>query len=395
MRSFRPRRGYIPRKNNGHKLVKALRTQGAIEQFIEEARELTPEAAMESKVTAVFSDYSLPSSVQAAITTCGYRIPTPIQDQVIPVVLTGKDVIGIANTGTGKTASFLIPLITRILTHTLHKVIILAPTHELALQIKDDFYHLSKDSGLKAVLCIGGTSLRQQINNLSRPYNFLIGTPGRITDMVNQRQISLPTFDGVVLDEVDRMLDMGFIKDVRGILDKLPHKRQSLFFSATLPPDVETLCSTFANKPTLISIRTTEYAQSVEQHLVRLKEGQKKAEFLFALLRNQHEFKKVLIFGRTKHGVKRLARDLEVRGFAVDSIHGNKTQAARQRSLQLFKSQKISILVATDVAARGIDVTDISHVINYDMPETVEDYIHRIGRTGRAGQAGKAITFMV
>jgi superfamily II DNA/RNA helicase len=270
----------------------------------------------------------------------------------------------------------------------------MAPTRELAVQIESDLRNLAKGSGLAGVLCIGGTSVRQQMVLLKDDYNFLIGTPGRIKDMSNQKCIDWTQFDAVVLDEVDRMLDMGFIRDVREILSYLPHDRQTMFFSATLPNEVERLCVSFSKSPVFVKVASNDHEYPIRQHLIKLSGDKHKIEVLYDLLSQQQEFKKVIVFGRTKHGVKRLAEELDRRGFAADSIHGNKSQAARQKALGMFKSDRISILVATDVAARGIDVADITHVINYDLPETFEDYVHRIGRTGRAGNLGQAITLI-
>jgi len=374
-------------------VVKRMRTLSSIERFIADSQSRQPES-VEELCEGSFLDYALSKTMQEAIADCGYTIPTPIQNQVIPLAIKGKDVIGIANTGTGKTASFLIPLIERTQQRELNKILILAPTRELALQIQDDWHNLSQNSGLRSVLCMGGTSMKQQVARLRSHYDFLIGTPGRVKDMMQQNMIPFSHFSAVVLDEVDRMLDMGFVRDVKAILQEVPNHRQTLFFSATLPDEIKRLCQTFTSSPVTISVKKTEYPNLVEQHLVRVDNGQRKVEILYDLLGDQQEFKKVIIFGRTKHGVKRLAGDLNRRGFKVDSLHGNKTQAARQKSLELFKKHQVTILVATDVAARGIDIDDVTHVINYDMPESIDDYIHRIGRTGRAGNTGKAFTFV-
>jgi ATP-dependent RNA helicase RhlE len=236
--------------------------------------------------------------------------------------------------------------------------------------------------------------VRRQLSLLKTHYQFLIGTPGRIKDMHSQKAIPLMYFDGLVLDEVDRMLDMGFIKDVTEIVNLLPKDRQSLFFSATMPDEVERLCQRFAKAPARITAKPMVEAKKVEQRVIKMKPGQQKLAVLHDLLSKTQEYTKVIIFGRTKHGVKRLALELYQRGFRVDSLHGNKTQAARQKSLALFKAERVSILVATDVAARGIDISDVSHVINYDIPQSIEDYIHRIGRTARAGKGGVALTLV-
>lgn len=391
MRHFR--RGGNFRSGSGSK--NTLITLAYIEKYIKNAESVQPQPEqVETEILPGFNHYPLPAKLMGAIERLGYSHQTPIQAKVIPQAMVGKDVIGIAQTGTGKTAAFLVPLITRLTNQQITRVLIMAPTRELAVQIYDDFERLARDSGFKASLCIGGTSVYQQINSLKRQFEVLIGTPGRIKDMWQQRVLNLNQFDALVLDEVDRMLDMGFIHDVREILNQLPSKRQSMFFSATMPKGVEQLCQTFAKEPITLTAKPVEQVYPIEQKLIKLEMGQRKLEILYDLISNQKEFKKVIIFGRTKHGVRRLAEELDRRGFAVDSLHGNKSQAARQRSLDLFKQDRVSVLVATDVGARGIDVADVTHVINYDLPESLEDYIHRIGRTGRAGHTGTAVTLI-
>lgn len=398
MRRFRPRGGFAQSRSFGRRInpKTELKTLSLIERYIQTSQTARPEPAIPEAAESLpgFDDYTFPRPLAEAIGRLGFVNQTPIQAKVIPLVLSQKDVIGVAQTGTGKTLAFLAPLITQMIKGELKKILIMAPTRELAVQIADDFYRLTKNTGLNSTLCIGGTSVRQQIRLLQRPYQFLIGTPGRIKDMYQQGFIPMATFDGLVLDEVDRMLDMGFIRDVREILSTLPSKRQSLFFSATMPREVEGLCRSFAHDPMMVVAKSAERIYPIAQKVVRVEAGQRKLEILYDLMCNQQDFKKVIIFGRTKHGVRRLAEELDRRGFAVDSIHGNKSQAARQRSLDLFRSDRVSVLVATDVAARGIDVSNVTHVINYDLPETLEDYIHRIGRTGRAGHTGEALTLV-
>lgn len=398
MRRSRPRGWFTAKPSFGRRISPKteLKTLESIERYIQTSTKVVSESVVDQEMEALsgFDNYDLPKNLIESISRLGFVSQTPIQTKVIPLALTGRDVIGIAQTGTGKTLSFLAPLITRMQRGELRKVLIMAPTRELAVQISDDFYRLSRNSGLFSTLCIGGTSVRQQIRLLQKPYQFLIGTPGRIKDMYQQGYIPMTAFDGLVLDEVDRMLDMGFIRDVREILSTLPQKRQSLFFSATLPREVESLCKSFAYQPITVVAQSREKVYPISQELVKLKAGQQKLDVLYDLMCNQEKFKKVIIFGRTKHGVRRLAEELDRRGFNVDSLHGNKSQAARQRSLNLFKSDRVSVLVATDVAARGIDVSNVTHVINYDLPETLDDYIHRIGRTGRAGNVGEALTFV-
>jgi superfamily II DNA/RNA helicase len=316
-----------------------------------------------------------------------------IQDRAIPEILQGKDLIGIANTGTGKTASFLIPLIQKIIKDRNEKVLIVLPTRELALQIVDELNAFARSLNINSALCIGGSSMSRQIYALKRNPNFVIGTPGRLKDLINRNLLRVPGFTNVVLDEVDRMLDMGFVHDIKHLISLLPAKRQSLFFSATVSREVDNLIMGFVKNPVKISVKSGETADNIEQDIVRVKDKTKKIETLHDLLIKE-EFKKVLIFGRTKRGVEHLSRSLHERGFKVGSIHGNKSQSQREKVLSLFKANHLQTLVATDVAARGLDIVDITHVINYDPPATYDDYVHRIGRTGRANKIGKALTFI-
>ncbi len=340
-----------------------------------------------------FVDFHIEDRLKANIVSKGYSTPTPIQDRVIPHILHGEDVVGIANTGTGKTAAFLIPLINKVLKDPKEKVIIMAPTRELAQQIDAEFKEFSKGFKMFSVCCVGGAPIGRQISELRYHNNFIIGTPGRIKDLVERKCINLSVFKSVVLDEADRMLDMGFINDMRFMMDLMPKPRHTLFFSATLSREIEALIKDFLTNPVMVSVKTQDTAQSVEQDVVHIRPGQEKIEVLHDLL-IQPEFKKVLVFGRTKHGVEKLALALTKRGFKAQSIHGDKNQGQRQRALDIFKKNMAQVLVATDVAARGLDIAGVSHVINYDIPETYEDYVHRIGRTGRAGKKGKALTFI-
>ncbi len=340
-----------------------------------------------------FSDLNIDPQLKKNILNKGFLKPTLIQDRAIPEILQGKDLIGIANTGTGKTASFLIPLIEKILKNRNEKVLIVLPTRELALQIVDELNAFARSLNIHSALCIGGSSMGKQIHSLRRNPNFVIGTPGRLKDLINRNLLKIPNFTNVVLDEVDRMLDMGFINDIKHLISLLPAKRQSLFFSATVSKEVDNLIMGFVKNPVKISVKSGETADNIEQDIVRVKDKTKKIETLHDLLIKE-EFKKVLIFGRTKRGVENLSRSLHERGFKVGSIHGNKSQSQREKVLSLFKANHLQTLVATDVAARGLDIIDITHVINYDPPATYNDYVHRIGRTGRANKAGKALTFV-
>ncbi len=340
-----------------------------------------------------FADFAVDERLKKNIAERGYVTPTPIQDRAIPHVLHGEDVIGIANTGTGKTAAFLLPLIHKVLSNPNEKIIIMVPTRELALQIHDELRSFVKGLSIFAVSCIGGSSIREQLKDLRLRYNFVIGTPGRLRDLIERKALDMSRFSTVVLDEADRMLDMGFIPDMKFIMGQMPKERHSLFFSATFSQEIERLVQSFLKNPVKISVKTGETAENVDQDIVRVSDKAKKIEVLHDLL-SKAGFAKVLIFGQTKHGVEKLSHELEKRGFKTASIHGNKNQAQRKRALSLFKTDVVHILVATDVAARGLDIDNVSHVINFDIPATYEDYTHRIGRTGRAGKKGSAITFV-
>ena len=339
-----------------------------------------------------FSDFAISENLKASINRRGFTIPTPIQDQAIPEILKDRDVVGVANTGTGKTAAFLIPLINKVMLNQGQRVLIITPTRELAVQIEKELTLLARHLGIYSVVCIGGVSINAQIHRLQRRPQFVIGTPGRLLDLNNQRRLDFGQFGSVVLDEVDRMLDMGFIRDIQKIISQLPHQRHSLFFSATVGSSVMNVMKQFTLKPVTISVKSQNSAINVDQEIIRVN-GRSKLEVLQELL-DQREFEKVLVFGRTKRGADKLARDLARTGFQVSTIHGNKTQNQRQRSLEMFRQGRVNILIATDVVARGIDVDNITHVINYELPESYDHYLHRIGRTGRAGKKGKALTFV-
>ena len=341
-----------------------------------------------------FQDFKIDQRlIRSVVVNKGYKIPTPIQDQIIPCIIQGSDVVGIADTGTGKTAAFLLPLINKILQNQREKVLIIAPTRELANQIDLEFRQFVRGMRIFSVCCVGGVNISRQISELRRNYNLIIGTSGRIKDLIERRMINLSLFNSVVLDEADRMLDMGFINDTRFIMNGMPGQRQTLFFSATISNEIERIIREFTKNPVRISVKTRDTSKNVEQDVIKIEQGKTKLDVLNNLL-SQKEFNKVLIFGRTKHGVEKLSKILYSNGFKAESIHGNKNNSQRQRALDMFKDNRVRILVATDVAARGIDVADISHVINYDIPATYDDYIHRIGRTGRWNKKGKALTFI-
>lgn len=340
-----------------------------------------------------FEDFPIDQKLRDSIVAKGYSVPTPIQDKAIPHVLFGSDVVGIANTGTGKTAAFLVPLIHKILQNKKEQVMIIVPTRELSIQIDTELKEFVRGMKIFSVCCVGGARISRQISDLRHQNNFIIGTPGRLKDLIDRKLIRLSEFNTIVLDEADRMLDMGFINEMRAIMLAMPKNRQTLFFSATISPEIKRLIGEFLKDPVHISVKTSNTPQNVDQDIIRVKHGEEKIDTLYNLL-NQKELTKVLIFGRTKHGVERLSQYLRKRGLKAESIHGNKNHNKRQEALGLFKNNSIQILVATDVVARGLDIADVSHVINYDIPATHDDYIHRIGRTGRAGKLGKALTFV-
>lgn len=339
-----------------------------------------------------FADFGLDEAVKRNILTRGFDRPTLIQDKAIGAILEGKDLVGIADTGTGKTAAFLLPLITKAIKNRGQKVLVVVPTRELAAQISDQFRLFAVGTGVYSVTCTGGSPAYAQIQGLRRGADFVVGTPGRIKDFINRRILDVGRFETVVLDEVDRMLDMGFVQDIKEIVSYLPRERQTLFFSATMPEKTKVLMQQFLKDPVTISVKSANSSQNIDQDIVRVGSGNK-VEILHQLLIKK-EFCKVLVFGRTKRGVSDLEEKLITRGFSAVAIHGNKSQGQRTRALRMLKENRVQILIATDVASRGIDVEDITHVINYDIPETREDYTHRIGRTGRAGKKGVALTFV-
>jgi ATP-dependent RNA helicase RhlE len=383
----RPGRSFSAPKRSNRKGAKQFINP---ERFVKAA-----EPGLESNYVATneFADFAMHPLLKANVTVKGYVTPSEIQDKTISLGLEGKSVVGIANTGTGKTAAFALPILNKLMHSPSSQALIIAPTRELAVQIEEQCKLLAKNSGLSGALLIGGTSIGRQIKDLRNRPRLVIGTPGRIKDHLNQRTLSLANCDMVVLDEVDRMLDMGFINDVREILSNLPAEHQAFFFSATLSPEIRNLIETFAVNPTVINVKIGETSENVHQDIVRFSGKIEKIDRLHEVLISD-VVSKALVFGETKYGVERLSKELVARGFKADALHGGKNQGQRQRALDAFRENKIKILVATDVAARGIDVKDISHVINFDLPQTYDDYVHRIGRAGRAGQPGQALTFV-
>jgi superfamily II DNA/RNA helicase len=384
----RHRRGNKKRNyTQGKRVIKTFDpTQLASKTSVEQAK------PKEYKATHSFSDFKLNPKLSANIAKKGYKNPTPIQDQTILPILNGKDLIGLAGTGTGKTGAFLIPLVNKYLENPNTKVLVLAPTRELAIQIQTELNELSSGTNLKSAICIGGVPIKRQISSLYQRPSFVIGTPGRLLDLSNRKNINFANFNCIVLDEVDRMLDMGFVHDIKKIVAQLPYKRHSLFFSATLPNSLMPIVKQFLKDPVRVQVESQKTSANVEQKIVNVN-GQNKTEILHDLLITDG-FDKVLVFGRTKHGLNRLGKELTSRGFKTTVIHGNKSQNQRQKALESFKNNDTKIMLATDIAARGLDIDNVSHVINYDLPTSEEEYIHRIGRTGRADKSGVAISFV-
>ncbi len=346
-----------------------------------------------------FKELHLIAPILKALEAEGYTEPTPIQEQAIPDVLKGKDLLGCAQTGTGKTAAFAIPILQNLFLQRNHEVgndnikaLILTPTRELAIQIDESFAAYGKHTGLRHTVVFGGVSQYHQTNQLRKGIDILIATPGRLLDLISQRFIDLQYIKMFVLDEADRMLDMGFINDVKKIIARLPQKRQTLFFSATMPPEIARLSSSILTNPVKVEVTpVSSTAEHVNQSIYLVEKNDKK-ELLIHLLKDS-KIQSALVFTRTKYGADKIARELYRAKISADVIHGNKTQAARQKALNDFKEGKIRVLVATDIAARGIDVDDLSHVINFELPNIPETYVHRIGRTGRAGASGTALSF--
>jgi ATP-dependent RNA helicase RhlE len=353
-----------------------------------------PQEEVMTTITHSFADFGLQPQIMTNLQQRGYDTPTLIQDQAIPALMEGRDVVGIANTGSGKTAAFLLPLIDKISRDPNQGALIVAPTRELAVQILDEFRLFAAGLKISVCLCIGGANLDRQMDHLRNNPHFVIGTPGRLKDLINRNAMDTSMFTNIVLDEVDRMLDIGFVRDIKFLIAHLPQERQSAFFSATTTRETDEIMRTLLRDPVSVSVKTSDTSEHISQDVIRLKPGENKIDKLHQLL-TQQEFSKVIVFGRTKHGINKLEEHLANRGVRVSSIHGNKTQNARQRSLDLFKRGNVQALLATDVAARGIDIEGVTHVINFDEPQSYEDYIHRIGRTGRAGRRGKALTFIL
>lgn len=353
----------------------------------------SPVPVLQTPVTRTFADYSLSQTLLDNIRSKGYVTPTTIQDRTIPAIQDQRDVIATAHTGTGKTAAFLIPLLQKCVSDRNQRTIIIAPTRELAIQIHTELRSFSQGLSVRSAVLIGGASEWRQKQDIQRDPHFVIATPGRLKEFVESRIIRLSGFRNVVLDEADRMVDIGFISDIKYFISLLPKKRQSLFFSATISGKVSELLTVFVQNPVRVSVESQDAPHSITQDVIRVPSNMSKIDTLCSLLKNS-EFEKVLVFGRTKHGVQRVSDELTRRGIRSGAIHGNKRQNQRQYVLSQFSKNEIQILLATDVASRGLDIPNVSHVINYDLPETMNDYVHRIGRTGRANKPGIALTFI-
>lgn len=393
--SSRPLATYNPR----HKQRPQRRSGGMKKQYIHESKFINRDVEMAGSVHEYqakhrFIDFGFTSVLQQNLDAMNYKAPSAIQDQAIPFALDGRDVIGLANTGTGKTAAFLLPIIQALnKTRTFESVLIMAPTRELAAQIDQEFRRFSNGMKLFSVLLVGGVNIGPQLRGLARRPHVIIGTPGRIKDHIDRKTLSLERIQYFVLDEADRMLDMGFVNDIRNIASQLPLMRQTMCFSATFSPAIQQITNDFMENPEVVSVKVAETNDHIYQDVVRYSDADNKRELLLELL-GKDELDKVIIFGETKFGVQRLSDTLDKMGIPSRAIHGNKSQGQRNRALDDFKQQKAKVLVATDVAARGLDIPNVSHVINFDTPTTYDDYVHRIGRTGRGGKTGIALTFV-
>jgi ATP-dependent RNA helicase RhlE len=353
-----------------------------------------PEAVVPDE-TVGFEALGLHENVLAAIRDAGYTTPTPIQRDAIPLARRGRDLIGLAQTGTGKTAAFTLPIIDRLIDGPRRtRALILTPTRELCVQVDESFRKYAKHAPIAVVAVFGGMPLDPQEKKLREGVDVVVATPGRLIDHVERQNVVFDDLEVLVLDEADRMLDMGFAPQINRIVSELPKYRQTLLFSATMPPEVEALARKYLRKPVVVQVGVRSAAASTVTHAVYPVPREKKNALLVELLTGDVVHESVLIFTRTKHGADRVVRDLEKAGVRATAMHADKTQAQRMRALQDFKDGKINVLVATDIAQRGLDISGITHVINYDVPQQAEDYVHRIGRTGRAAKEGDAYTFM-
>jgi len=356
-------------------------------------RSALPTAVEAYMPTHQFRDFAIDERIQRNLATSGFVTPTPIQDKTIPLGLMNKDIIGIANTGTGKTAAFAIPILHKLMNDPRAKALIVAPTRELAMQIEQACRELGKGGGFTGAILIGGSAYGPQLRDLRARPRIIIGTPGRIKDHLREGTLKLSDCNIVVLDEVDRMLDMGFVNDIKLLLAEVMPQRQSFYFSATMDARVNALIDTFSPEAVSVSVKQGDTSANVHQDVIPYTDKSNKLEGLHTLL-IEPVVSKAIVFEATQRNVERLEKELKERGFKAAAIHGGKTQGQRQRALDSFKRNDATILIATDVAARGIDVPDVTHVVNYGMPQTYDDYTHRIGRAGRAGKVGYALTFV-
>lgn len=358
-------------------------------------RKATKTAITEYKSERTFEEMPIHANLKECLHTKGFKSPTEIQDKTLEVLIEGRDILGIAQTGTGKTGAFLIPIINELINRRSKSyALVVVPTRELATQVEDEFRSMTKGLGLQSSVFIGGTNINRDIQNLRKANNVIIGTPGRLLDLHSRNVLNLSNFKTLVLDEFDRMLDMGFVHDVKRIIGYLTERQQTMLFSATLDRTQEKLIGDILNNPVTVKVSQGNVtSENIDQDIVRITSTDDKFQILLDMVTDT-TFEKVLLFEETKHKASRICQKLNKSGILSDQIHGNKSQNARQKALNSFKQGKIQVLVATDVAARGIDVSDVTHVINYQVPMTFDSYIHRIGRTGRAGKAGKAYTFV-
>ncbi|QXV65325.1 DEAD/DEAH box helicase [Mucilaginibacter sp. 21P] len=347
----------------------------------------------------LFTDLKLIEPILKALQTEGYTSPTPIQQQAIPYILQRRDLLGCAQTGTGKTAAFAIPTLQLLFNDKQQhreqksiKALVLTPTRELAIQIGDSFTAYGRNTGLKNLVIFGGVSQNPQVDALRKGVDILVATPGRLLDLMNQGYVHINQIKMLILDEADRMLDMGFVNDVKKIIAKVPAKRQTLFFSATMPKEIQSLADSILNNPERVEVAPVSSTADTIQQAVYFVEKSNKKNLLIHILKDK-DIKTLLVFTRTKHGADKVVKDLHKAGITAEAIHGNKSQNARQRALTNFKNRSTRVLIATDIAARGIDIDELTHVVNYELPNIPETYVHRIGRTGRAGASGIAMSF--
>ncbi len=391
---FKGKRNGKPKRRNGGRSGRGGRKPSQLDptMLIKKASKVK---VKKYQTNRTFNEYPISAELLERLTQKGFSEPTEIQDKSIEALLDGHDLLGIAQTGTGKTGAFLIPIIEHLLYHySKDFALVVVPTRELALQVQEEFKSMTKGLKLFSSVFIGGTKIHKDIQALRRPSHLVIGTPGRILDLVQRKALDLRGFNTLVLDEYDRMLDMGFSKDVLRIVHLMQNRTQTMLFSATLDKKQQSIIDDLLDDPVSVKVSSGDTsADQVDQDIIRLEEGMDKFQYLLDLLRSD-EYDKVIVFDETKHRVNRLCGKLNKAGIRADQIQGNKSQTQRQKALRAFKQGRVDVLVATDVAARGIDVDDVALVINYQMPMTYDAYIHRIGRTGRAGKVGKALTFV-